>query len=74
LLLLHLQQVCVQLPTSADNVTLPAFAAVRRVAARLLLTTGRAAVDRYLLAAANPQQWRSAAGWDRQTNGRPTVA
>jgi len=55
-------------------VTLPAFAAVRRVAARLLPTTGRAAVDRYLLAAANPQQWRSAAGWDRQTNGRPTVA
>ena len=29
-------QVCVQLPTSADNVTLPAFAA----AARLLLSAG----------------------------------
>jgi len=55
--------------------TLPAFAAERRAAAPLLLTAGRAAIDRYLLpagrTAANPRQ-RSAAGelWDRQTDGR----
>jgi len=52
---------------------LRAFAAERRAAARLLLTAGRAAIDRYLLAAgptaANPLQ-RRAAGWDRQTDGR----
>jgi len=59
-----------------------AFAAARRAAARLLLTTGRAAIDRYLLTAvptaANPQQQRAAAGWDRRTDrrtdGHPTVA
>jgi len=54
-------------------VALPAFAAARRVAGRLLLTAGRAAIDRYLLAAgptaANPLQ-RRAAGWDRQTDAR----
>jgi len=32
-------QVNMQLPTSADNVALPAFAAARRAAARLLLLT-----------------------------------
>ena len=31
------QRVCLQLPTSADNVTLVAFAAERRAAAQLLL-------------------------------------
>jgi len=35
---------------------------------------GRAAIDRYLLAswptAANPQQRRAAAGWDRRTDSR----
>jgi len=55
-------------------VALPAFAAVCRAAARLLLTAGRAAIDRYLLAAgptaANPQQRRAAAGWDRRTDRR----
>jgi len=51
----YLQQVCVQLPTSAEHAALPASAAAaeRRPA-------GRAAIDRYLLAAgptaANPQQ------------------
>jgi len=40
-------------------VALPAFAAARRVGARLLLTA-RAAIDRYFLAAANPQQRRAA--------------
>jgi len=54
-------------------VALPAYAAARRTAARLLLTAGRAAIDRHLLAdgstAANPpQQRRAAAGWDRQTD------
>jgi len=66
----------------ADNVALPAFAAARRAAAWLQLTAGRAAIDRYLLAAgptaANPQLQRAAVRWDRQTDrrtdGRPTVA
>jgi len=48
-------------------VALPAFAAERRAAAPLLLTAGRAAIDRYLLTAgptaANPQQRRAAAVW-----------
>jgi len=48
-------------------VELPEFVAVRR-----------AAIDRYLLAAgptaANPQQRRAAARWDRATDGRPTDA
>jgi len=62
------------LTTSADNVPLPAFAAARL----LLLTAGRAAIDRYLLlvgpTAANPQRRRAAVGWDRQTDGHPTIA
>jgi len=60
---------------SADNVALPAVAAARRTAARLLLTAGRAAIDRYLLAAgptaANLQQRHAVAGCDYgQTDGR----
>jgi len=55
-------------------VALPALAAA---AAPLLLTAGRAAIDRYLLAAgpaaANPHQRHAAAGWDRHTDRRPTV-
>jgi len=47
-----------------------AIAAARRAAARLLLTAGRAAIDRYLLAAgpttANPQQRPDETG-DRRT-------
>ena len=35
------EQVCVELPTSADNVTLPAFAGKRRAAAPLLLGARR---------------------------------
>ena len=67
------QQVCVQLPTSADDVTLPAFAAERSAAARWLPSAGSAAVDRYVLpawpTAANPQQRRVVAKcWDRQTD------
>ena len=49
---IHFQEVCDQLPTSAVDATLLAFAAERRAAPTL------AAVDRYLLAArrsaANP--------------------
>ena len=60
---LYNEQVCAQLPTSADNVVLLAFAADRR-----------AAIDRYLLAggpkAANLQQRRAATGWDRRTDRR----
>jgi len=43
-----LEQVCVQLRTSADNVALPAFAAARRAAKPpllLLLTAGQLAVQ-----------------------------
>jgi len=53
-LLQHLhkaQQVCVQLPTSADNVELPAYAAACHAVAQLLLTASRAAIDHYLLPA-----------------------
>jgi len=60
------KQICVRLPTTANNVALPAFAA-----ARLLLTAGLAAIDRHLLPAepiaANPPQQRAKAGRDRQT-------
>ena len=56
---------------SADNVALPAS---RRAAANDRRPAGRAAIDRYLLGAgptaANPQQRRAAAGWDRQTDAR----
>jgi len=38
-------QVCVQHPTSTDNVAPPAFAAERRAAARLLLDAGPPAVQ-----------------------------
>jgi len=48
-------------------VALPAFAAERRAAAPLLLTAGRAAIDRYLLTAgptaANPQQRLAVTVW-----------
>ena len=53
---------------------LPAFAAVRRAVAWLLLTAGRVAMDRYLLAAgptaANPQQ-RPDGRDRRRTDTRP---
>jgi len=58
--------------------TLLAFAAERRAAAPLMLSIGRAAIDRYLLpagrTAANPQQ-RNAVGeqWDRRTDRRTPV-
>jgi len=67
-----IKQVCVQLPTSVDNVALLAFAAERRATA----------IDRYLLpavpAAANPPQRQAAVDrldrqTDRQTDGHCTV-
>ena len=45
------KQVCVQLPPSADNVTLRAFAAERRAALRRCFLEAAAAVDRYCLPA-----------------------
>jgi len=62
-----LKQVCVQLPTPADDVALPAFAAARRAAAPLLLTAGRAAIDRcHLVAGPTAANLLRAAGeWDR---------
>jgi len=65
----NLKQVCVQLSTSADNVTLLAFAAERRATA----ATG----DRYLPpagpTAANPphRMQRSIDGTDRRTDTVP---
>jgi len=58
------------------NAALPAaFAAARRAAAKpLLLTAGRAAIERYLLPVPGPQQQtrssgvRRPAGWDRHTD------
>jgi len=79
-----MKQVRAQLHTSADNAALPAFA--RRdatTAARLLLTAGRAAIDRYLLlagpTAANPPSGvrRNGTETDGRTDGQldsPTLA
>jgi len=67
------EQVCVQLPTSADNVTLPAFAAVRRAAARLLLGAGQQSIVHTGPTAANPQLRNAAGEWDRQTDRHRTV-
>ena len=75
-----MKQVRAQLHTSADNAALPTFA--RRdatAAARLLLTAGRAAIDRYLLlagpTAANPPSGvRRMGQTDGRTVGRATLA
>jgi len=69
-----------QLSTSADNVTLLAFAAARHAAARLLLSAGQQSID--ISCSPDPQQQtRIAAACGeqmgqryRQTDGRPTVA
>ena len=75
--LLFCEQVCVQLPTSADKVTLLAFAAESRAAAPLLLGADRAAIDRCLLPAGAEQQTRrppqrraAAKLWDGRTDGQ----
>ena len=65
------EQVCVQLPASADNVALPAIAAARRAAARLLLSAGQQSIDIFCLPGPL-QQTRSAEcpGRMGQTDGR----
>jgi len=67
-------QVSVQLPTSAVNVALPAFAA----AAPCCCGAGRAAIDRYHLPAgpkaANPLHAAAADERDRRTDGHRTVS
>jgi len=65
----------VQLPTSADNVALPAFAAARRAAAPLLLTAGPLAVQQStnISRPPGPQQQTLSSGVRRpggQTDGR----
>ena len=52
------KQVCVQPPTAADKVALPAFAAARRAAA-----------DRYLLPAGLTRVAAVGPCWDRHTDG-----
>jgi len=68
------KQVSVQLPTSADNVALPAFAAARRAAARLLLTAGPPAVQQsiHVSCQPGPQQQTGITGvrWIGQTYKR----
>ena len=60
----HHKQTCLQHSTSADYVILLAFAAAHRAAVTpLLLGTGRAAIDPYLLPATPTAVHR----WDRQT-------
>jgi len=55
-------QVCVQLPTSAANVALPAFAAVRRAAAPCCCGAGHTA--------ANLPHAAAGGKWNRQTDER----
>ena len=63
------QYVYVQPCPLADNMTLPAFAAARRAAAQLLLTAGRAAIDRSPGCRVHISKPAAAAGeWDRQTD------
>jgi len=62
---------CVQLPPSADNVILPAFA----LAQLLQIAAVQPSIDISLLAAGptapNPQQWGAAAWWtDAWTDAR----
>ena len=59
------EQVCVQLPTLADNLALPAFP---RHAARLLQLIDISCPAQPT--AANPPQRHAAAGWDRETDRR----
>ena len=63
---------------ATDNAALPTIAAACHAAARLLLSTGGAAIDQYLLpagpTAANPLQLCVVAKyWDRRTDKRPTA-
>jgi len=72
------KHICVQLPMPPDNAALPAFAAARRVAARLLLTADPPAVQQSIDISWQPgpqQQTRGSGvrqpdGTDGQTDGR----
>jgi len=60
---------------SADNTPLPNICLPHNAAvARLLLTAGsptvQQSIDSGARTVANPPQWRTAAGWDRQTDGQ----
>ena len=63
-----IKQVCVKLPTSADNVALSAFAAARRAAARLLLTTAAVQQSINISWLPGPQQ-QTRSGGVEQPNG-----
>ena len=68
---LRLKQVCVELPTSAVNVALPAFAAARRAAAPCSCVAERAVIERYLLYPPSHRIHALVVGeWHRQTDGR----
>ena len=71
------KQVCIQLPTSAVNVALPTFAAVRRAAAPCCCGACRAAIDRYLLptgpTAANPPYAAAAVKLNRETDEQTDI-
>jgi len=68
------EQVCVQLPTSAVSVALPAFVAVRRSSD----CCGAGRVAEYLLpgghTAANPPQAAAVGEWDRQSDAQTMLA
>jgi len=68
------KEVCVQLPTSADNVALFVFAAARRAAAQLLLTAGLPAVQQSIdiFWSPGPQQPTCSSDMQRvdETDGR----
>ena len=68
-----MKQLCVQIPTSAVNMTLLAFAAKRRAAAQLLLSASHAAIGRYHQQTCSSGVRLANDGTDGQTDGRPTV-
>jgi len=66
-----MKQVCVELPTSAVNVALPAFAAARRAAAPCSCVADRAVIERYLLYPPSHRIHALVVGeWHRHTDGR----
>ena len=68
------KQACLKLPTSADNVALPAFAAECRAAALCCCGAGGAEIDRYLPpirpTASNPPHADAAGKCDRESERR----
>ena len=70
------EQVCVQLPASADNVALPTFARCCGTTAAHCRPEGHAAIDQYRPQAHSIQPTRAACGGQmgqRQTDGYKTV-